>query len=157
MKTRKVRRVKASRHFGTDTLKPNATAATRVSRGNACQCRSTELVEAPSATPAISAGPSSPSRRAQTPPLIKAWPERATADRTIISEWWATWPDANIGLHCVGLLVLDVDPRHDGPASLEVCSIPIVGSRRPRCSAPQAAAGTTSTGALHQSPILRAN
>ena len=52
------------------------------------------------------------------PPLIEAWPERATADATIIDGWWATWPAANIGLHCAGLLVLDVDPRHDGPASL---------------------------------------
>ena len=59
-------------------------------------------------------------------------------------------PNANIGLHCAGLLVLDVDPRHDGPASLGALLdtygrlTPTVVQRTPgggwhylyRCSAP---------------------
>jgi hypothetical protein len=60
--------------------------------------------------------PLAPGRNA--PPLITSWPERATADPEIISGWWATWPDANIGLSTTNLLALDVDPRHDGSASL---------------------------------------
>jgi hypothetical protein len=56
--------------------------------------------------------------RAKAPPLIEAWPERATNELDIIAAWWSVWPNANVGLHCADLLVLDVDPRHDGPASL---------------------------------------
>jgi Bifunctional DNA primase/polymerase, N-terminal len=32
---------------------------------------------------------------AKAPPLIEAWPERATADPDIIAGWWAVWPNAN--------------------------------------------------------------
>jgi hypothetical protein len=45
-------------------------------------------------------------------PLIKDWPNRATTDPKEIREWWARWPDANIGIPTgerSGLLVLDVD------------------------------------------------
>jgi hypothetical protein len=61
--------------------------------------------------------PIAPRRKA--PPLIEAWPERATADPIIISEWWAPWPTANIGLHTAGLLVLDIDDRKNGRAALD--------------------------------------
>ena len=44
----------------------------------------------------------------------------ATLDEKEIRRWWATWPDANIGIATGGgLVVLDVDPRHDGDSSLE--------------------------------------
>jgi Bifunctional DNA primase/polymerase, N-terminal len=56
---------------------------------------------------------------AKAPPLVEAWPERATSDPDIIAGWWATWPNANIGLHCAGLLVLDVDGRKCGRAALD--------------------------------------
>lgn len=55
----------------------------------------------------------------KAPPLIKDWPEYATTDRGQINTWWNKWPDANIGIHCKGLLVVDVDVKKDGDASLE--------------------------------------
>lgn len=43
----------------------------------------------------------------------------ATTDPQIVAGWWLKWPDANIGLATGnGLVVLDVDPRHDGDHSL---------------------------------------
>jgi hypothetical protein len=42
----------------------------------------------------------------------------ATTDVDRVRHWWHMRPDANIGLHCSGLVVLDVDPRHGGDASL---------------------------------------
>jgi len=50
---------------------------------------------------------------AKTPPLWKNWPERAAATVP------ANWPqDANIGIHCEGLVVLDIDVRNGGIDSL---------------------------------------
>ena len=46
----------------------------------------------------------------------------ATTDVDGILRWWRAWPDANIGIptgKVTGLVVLDVDPRHGGMASLE--------------------------------------
>ena len=54
----------------------------------------------------------------KAPPLILGWQIAATVDEEAIRGWWATWPDANIGIHCDGLLVLDVDAKKDGYASL---------------------------------------
>ncbi len=44
----------------------------------------------------------------------------ATTNETQIRKWWQRWPNANIGIACgpSGLIVLDVDPRHDGDESL---------------------------------------
>lgn len=45
----------------------------------------------------------------------------ATTDEATIRQWWRRWPDANIGIvtgKASGLLVLDVDPRHGGDATL---------------------------------------
>ena len=55
---------------------------------------------------------------AKAPPLVVGWPLAATTDETTIREWWAKWPDANIGIHCEGLLVLDVDVKKGGYESL---------------------------------------
>jgi hypothetical protein len=38
----------------------------------------------------------------------------ASSDIGAIREWWSRWPDANIGIACLGLVVLDIDPRHGG-------------------------------------------
>lgn len=38
----------------------------------------------------------------------------ATTDEKRIANWWATWPEANIGLCTEGLVVIDVDPRNGG-------------------------------------------
>jgi hypothetical protein len=46
----------------------------------------------------------------------------ATTDEVTIRQWWTQWPEANIGIATgaiSGLVVLDVDPRHDGDKSLE--------------------------------------
>jgi hypothetical protein len=61
--------------------------------------------------------PVSPGKNA--PPAFVGWQEQATSLPYIVKAWWGTWkPTANIGLLTNGLFVLDVDPRHDGPASL---------------------------------------
>jgi hypothetical protein len=54
------------------------------------------------------------------PPLITSWPGLATTNRAIICGWWEWRPRANIGLHCRDLFVLDIDPRHNGLASLDI-------------------------------------
>ncbi len=45
---------------------------------------------------------------------------RATAEQ--VSDWFSRWPDANIGIvtgEISGLIVLDIDPKHGGDASLD--------------------------------------
>ncbi|MCW1381510.1 bifunctional DNA primase/polymerase [Novosphingobium sp. KCTC 2891] len=54
---------------------------------------------------------------------IKNWPERASTDASRVVSWWATWPDASVGLATgdrSGLAVLDVDTKKgkDGVATL---------------------------------------
>jgi hypothetical protein len=47
--------------------------------------------------------------------------KNATSDDVYIRTWWEEFPDANIGIATgapSGLVVLDVDPRHDGDKSL---------------------------------------
>ena len=54
-------------------------------------------------------------------PMIIRWPEKASADEGVIRFWWKRWPEANVGLvtgAVSGLVVLDVDVRHDGHFSL---------------------------------------
>ncbi len=65
---------------------------------------------------------------AKFPPLWRDWPNRATKEpnratkepnRATKEPNRATWPTlANIGIHCKGLVVLDVDVRADGDNSL---------------------------------------
>ncbi len=47
-------------------------------------------------------------------PLVNDWPKRATIDPLRINEWWAKWPDANIGIACgpSGLVVIDCDVKN---------------------------------------------
>jgi Bifunctional DNA primase/polymerase, N-terminal len=33
----------------------------------------------------------------------------ATQDRETVASWWSSWPEANVGLRCDGLVVVDVD------------------------------------------------
>lgn len=45
----------------------------------------------------------------------------ASTDADTIRQWWAKWPDANVGIvtgAASGLFVLDVDPGHGGDTSL---------------------------------------
>jgi hypothetical protein len=46
----------------------------------------------------------------------------ATIDEAVIRRWWRRWPQANIGLITgarSGLVVVDIDPRHDGHLTLD--------------------------------------
>jgi len=46
----------------------------------------------------------------------------ATRSIETIDLWWTTWPNSNIGLACgaaSNVVVIDIDPRHSGFASLE--------------------------------------
>jgi hypothetical protein len=52
-------------------------------------------------------------------PRIADWPQRAATDFATIREWWTRWPDSNVGVITGGgLVVLDVDHKHDGPRKL---------------------------------------
>jgi len=58
-------------------------------------------------------------------PRIREWQKHATTDDTAIRRWWSRWPSANVCLATgrkSGLIVVDVDPRHDGEASLAALS-----------------------------------
>ena len=98
--------------------------------------------------------PLAPWRKA--PPLIEAWPEHATADPEIISGWWATWPTANVALHCINLVVVDVDARNNGRAALDSLISNSVGCRRPSPRT-HPTAGMRSSSATPVSVIRRAN
>ncbi len=55
-------------------------------------------------------------------PRVKNGVKEATTDQQTIKDWWTRWPDANIAIATgaiSGLIVLDVDPRHDGDDSLQ--------------------------------------
>jgi Bifunctional DNA primase/polymerase, N-terminal len=50
-------------------------------------------------------------------PLAGLGLRHATRDTETVREWWRRWPDANLGLRCDGLVVIDVD-GDDGERSL---------------------------------------
>lgn len=45
--------------------------------------------------------------------------KEGTTDASVITAWWKSHPDSNIGLWCKGLIVVDVDPRNGGDVSLD--------------------------------------
>ena len=52
-------------------------------------------------------------------PLFRDWPwqKNATTDQNLIKEWWSKNPNANVAIVCgkvSNLVVIDVDPKHDG-------------------------------------------
>jgi hypothetical protein len=55
---------------------------------------------------------------AKSPPLVREWQHVATSDVVQVGAWWTQWPDANVGIHCDGLVVIDVDPKSGGNESL---------------------------------------
>jgi hypothetical protein len=55
---------------------------------------------------------------AKAPPTIKDWPTHATDNLECARRWWGTNADLNIGIHCEGLLVIDVDVKKGGDESL---------------------------------------
>jgi hypothetical protein len=55
-------------------------------------------------------------------PRIAGGLKAATRDHDQISAWWRRWPGANVAIRTgavSGLVVVDVDPRHGGAASLD--------------------------------------
>ena len=53
-------------------------------------------------------------------PRTKNGVKDATTDAEQIAAWWAKWPDANVGIATGnGLLVLDVDTKHEGIETIE--------------------------------------
>ncbi len=61
--------------------------------------------------------------------LAKNGVHSATLDTGIIKHWFGyVVPDANLGVACDRLVVLDIDPRHDGDQSLAAleheCALP---------------------------------
>ncbi|MCA9289391.1 MAG: bifunctional DNA primase/polymerase [Phycisphaerales bacterium] len=55
-------------------------------------------------------------------PRLAGWPASATIDEVTIRRWWSQWPKAGVGIvtgAASGLVVIDVDPRHDGDSSLD--------------------------------------
>jgi len=57
-----------------------------------------------------------PGKHPRTPDGWKS----ATTDAATITRWWTRWPTANVAIATgpAGLLVLDIDPRHDGDTHL---------------------------------------
>lgn len=52
-------------------------------------------------------------------PIEKDWPNLASSHPNDVARMWEQYPDANIGIKTGGpFVVLDVDPRNDGEASL---------------------------------------
>jgi hypothetical protein len=53
-------------------------------------------------------------------PAVAAWPQVATSDPAQIGAWAAQFPDCGWGVHCEGLLALDIDVKNGakGPESL---------------------------------------
>jgi putative DNA primase/helicase len=74
---------------------------------------------------ALNGGCSCPKQSCDSPakhPLTPHGFQDATTNREQILEWWRRWPNANIGIPTgvsTGFLVVDVDPRNGGNASLE--------------------------------------
>lgn len=54
-------------------------------------------------------------------PRINGWQDDATTDERQLQRWWRQWPDANPAIvtgASSGLVVLDIDPRHNGDRNL---------------------------------------
>ncbi|MEO7572114.1 MAG: bifunctional DNA primase/polymerase [Acidimicrobiales bacterium] len=55
-------------------------------------------------------------------PRVRGGLNAATTDPGQVEMWWHRWPDANVAIRTgdeSGLVVLDVDPRHGGDATLD--------------------------------------
>jgi hypothetical protein len=60
---------------------------------------------------------------AKFPPLLNGWPQKATSNLETVAMYWLPQPAANIGIHCEGLLVIDVDVKKGGNESIEFLRI----------------------------------
>lgn len=57
---------------------------------------------------------------AKAPPLLNGWPAAATNAAETVAMFWTTWPNANVGIHCKGLVVIDVDVKKGGNDALDL-------------------------------------
>jgi RecA/RadA recombinase len=78
--------------------------------------------------------PIAPGQKA--PPLLAGWPQRATSDPDTVRDFWIAVPEANIGIHCEGMIVIDVDVKKGGDESLQLLDMtyglpPTLTSRTP--------------------------
>ncbi len=55
---------------------------------------------------------------AKAPPLVNDWPMIATDDEQLVHAWWGNGAQFNIGIHCEGLVVIDVDVKKNGDQSI---------------------------------------
>jgi hypothetical protein len=63
---------------------------------------------------------------AKSPYTSKGFKEASTF-QNVLERWWSDWPGALIGMPTgerTGVWVLDVDPRHDGDATLAFAPLP---------------------------------
>jgi Bifunctional DNA primase/polymerase, N-terminal/Primase C terminal 1 (PriCT-1) len=51
-------------------------------------------------------------------PLVPNGLKSATTDIKAITDWWTTWPEANVAIATGKVVVVDIDPRHGGDAAL---------------------------------------
>lgn len=54
-------------------------------------------------------------------PRVRGGLHSSSTDASVIRAWWARWPRANVGVRTgaiSGLVVVDVDPRHGGDATM---------------------------------------
>lgn len=103
----------APQNIGISTDRTKGSHATRKRAGS----NAAELVEG--AVEALKAGwsvfPVDRSKR----PMVRQGFRAANNDPEVIERWWYRWPTANIGAAVPnGLVVIDVDSRHDGLATL---------------------------------------
>lgn len=66
-------------------------------------------------------------------PLTQHGVKDASTSELVIRGWWRTWPTANVGIatgSVSGIVVLDVDPRAGGDASLAALTVPETRSAR---------------------------
>ncbi len=53
------------------------------------------------------------------------WIEEATSNPETIRSWWTRWPDANIGVLCDNMIVVDVDAHKGGLETLPSLNLPL--------------------------------
>ncbi len=68
--------------------------------------------------------PLEPKTKRPLAPLASNGVKNASTDRTTMERWWTQEPDANIGIACTDLLVVNVDPRNDGDKAIEGLAVP---------------------------------
>jgi L-alanine-DL-glutamate epimerase-like enolase superfamily enzyme len=55
----------------------------------------------------------------KAPPMLVNWPQRASSDAETVAMIWLTCPpEANIGIHCEGMVVIDCDVKNGGNDAL---------------------------------------